>query len=117
MTPGSFVPSTRYTREPAHIPSAVTAMSVPSSAGWLNGMSQRATRVTRLPTVPGATGQRPAPPTLAMAKARRSETSGRLLSDQFVAVHLDDADVREAPRSERGITQQHDPIDLGRLPG
>src|SRR5439155_13756165 len=117
MTPGSFVPSTRSTREPAHIPSAVTAMSVASRAGWLNGMSQRATRVRRLPTVPGATGQRPAPPTLAMARARRSERTGRLLSDQFVAVHLDDGDLREAPRPERGITQQHDPIDLGRLPG
>src|SRR5882757_7542246 len=80
-------------------------------------MSQSATRVTKLPTVPGTTGEHPAPPTLARAKASRSTKPGCLLSDQFVAVHLDDGNVCESSRPERGIAQQHDAVDLGRLPG
>ena len=45
----------------------------------MNGMSQSAIRVTKLPTVPDATGEYPAPPTVATASASRS-TGPRLLA-------------------------------------
>src|SRR5262245_33368123 len=80
-------------------------------------MSHSAIRVTKLPTVPGTTGEQPAPPALAMAKARRSMKPGCLLSDQFVAVHLDDGNVCESSWPKRRIAQEDDAVDLGRLPG
>src|SRR4029453_16035117 len=94
-----------------------TATNVAKRAGWLNGMSHSATRVTKLPTVPGTTGEHPAPPALAMAKASRSTKPGRLLSDQFVAVHLDDGNVCEASWPSPSIAQEDDAVDFGRLPG
>src|SRR5262245_39490811 len=78
-------------------------------------MSHSAMTVTKLPTVPGTTGEHPAPPTLARAKARRSVSPARSVPDQFVAVHLDDGDLCETSRFEAGIAKQHDTVDLGRL--
>src|SRR6266508_5036476 len=78
-------------------------------------MSQTAATVTRLPTVPGATGEKPAPPTLAMSSASRSKGPAPLFADQLVAVRLDDGHLGEAPRAERGITEQDHAVDLRRL--
>src|SRR5262245_7825229 len=116
-TPGSFVPSARSTRPPAQIPRRVAATKVAKRAGWLNGMSHSAISVTKLPTVPGTIGEHPAPPALAMAKASRSTKPGCLLSDQFVAVHLDDGNVCESSWPVRRIAQEYDAVDLGRLSG
>src|SRR5688572_13995401 len=116
MIPGSFASIARSTREPAQIPTSVTIASVTRRANVVKGMSQSAIRVTRLPTVPDATGEYPAPPTVARASASWSTGPSLLaLADQFVAVDLGDRHVREAPRREPAVAQQHDTVDLGRL--
>ena len=56
MTPGSFRPSTRSTREPAQMPMRVTTTSATAMRSGVRGRSQSATAVTKLPTVPDATG-------------------------------------------------------------
>src|SRR5262249_13639913 len=117
IRPGSLIPSVRSTRDPAQRPRIVTTTSVHRSAGRLNGMSQRAMRVMKLPTVPGTAGEYPAPATLATMKARRSASPRLLLPDQLVAVHLDEGDLGEASWSEAPIPQQHNAVDLGRLTG
>src|SRR5437773_10899079 len=117
ITPGSFAPKRRSTREPAHTPTSVTPASVITRPGAVNGMTQSATAVSRLPAVPGATGEYPAPPALAMASASRSTRPGALLADQFVTVHLDDRDLGESARRDPWIAEQHHAIDLRRLSG
>src|SRR5262245_30270603 len=118
MMPGSLASSARSTREPAQIPARVTTTSASARASGDKGMSQRAMTVTKLPTVPDATGEYPAPPTVATPRARRSTGPSLLaLADQLVAVDLGDRHVGEAPRREPAVTQQHDPVDLGRLAG
>ncbi len=56
MTPGSFLPSARSTREPAQMPTRVTTTSATRMRSGVSGRSQIATTVTKLPTVPDATG-------------------------------------------------------------
>src|SRR5713101_6530113 len=116
ITPGYLTPRTRSTRGAAQMPTATTATSVQKRVQRSNGMSQSPTRATKLPAVPGTTGEYPAPPTLARAKARRS-TSPSLLSHQLVTVHLRDLHLREVPRLELRIAQQHHAIDLRGLAG
>src|SRR5581483_1877401 len=115
ITPGSLRPSARSTREPAQTPSTVTTASATTMRGRVRGRSQIATAVTRLPTVPDATGEYPAPNTLATTKASRSRMLSGLFGDELVAVHLDDVDVCEASRREPAVAEQHVPVDLGRL--
>src|SRR5262249_22182077 len=115
ITPGSSTPSSRSTRDPAQMPTSVTPASVAPRLASVNGIHQSATSATRLPTVPGATGEYPAPPTLATTSASRSVRPARSARDQLVAVHLYDRDVGEAPGLERAVAQQHHAIDLRRL--
>src|SRR3990172_4869778 len=113
INPGSFRPETRSIRPPAQIPARVTPTRVTPREKVENGMSQRRKAAKRLPAVPGATGASPAPPAVAIAKARRSVSR---LAHELVSLNLDDADPGEAPGGERAVAQVHDPIDLGRLP-
>jgi hypothetical protein len=65
--------------------------------------------VRKLPIVPGATGEWPAPPAVATSQARRSVAvrpevrAGFLFPDQLVAVYLDDGDLGEASYDEPRI--------------
>src|SRR5262249_23785515 len=84
-----------------------------------NGTSQRTATATTVPAVPGATGEYPAPPTVAMTRARRSAAGAAWLgplADELVAFDLDDADARELTRLE-GAPQIHHAVDLGGLAG
>src|SRR3990172_5470993 len=113
INPGSFRPERRSIRPPAQMPAKMTPTRVTPREKVENGMSQRRKAAKRLPAVPGATGASPAPPAVAIAKARRSVSR---LAHELVSLNLDDADPGEAPGGERAVAQVHDPIDLGRLP-
>src|SRR5215467_1479645 len=76
------------------------------------------TTATRLPAVPGATGEYPAPPTVAITRASRSSAVGAwlgALGDELVAFDIDDPRPRESPGLERA-SKIDDAVDLGRLP-
>src|SRR3989442_2209077 len=121
IAPGSLVPSARSACPAAHVPITVTARKKRTRPGRENGTSHSRSTVSALATVPGATGARPAPPTVAMTSATRVVVeTGRLhpLADELVAFHLGDARAREVPRREGGaVAEIDDAGDLGRLAG
>src|SRR5712691_3708644 len=83
------------------------------------GTSQRMATATRLPAVPGATGGYPAPPAVAMMRARRSAAGATWLgplANELVAFDLDDAHTGKRARLE-SPAQVHDAVDLGGLAG
>src|SRR5258708_22535143 len=121
IAPGSLLPSARSACPAAHVPISATRTKKSTSPARENGTNQSRRTVSALATVPGATGAKPAPPTVAMASATRvvAET-GRLgaLADELVAFHLGDTRAREAPRREGGaVAAIDDAVHLRRLAG
>src|SRR5437762_3605807 len=138
IAPGSLLPSARSACPAAHVPITATTTKKSTSPARENGTTQSRRTVNALATVPGATGAKPAPPTVAMTSATRvaGDTGGlsrgatappgrpeRLggvgghvgtptlsgaLADELVAFHLGDARAREAPRREGGAVAEID---------
>src|SRR5882762_5177888 len=78
IAPGSLLPSARSACPAAHVPITATKTKKSTSPARENGTNQSRRTVSALATVPGATGAKPAPPTVAMASATRvvADTGG-----------------------------------------
>src|SRR5919106_2506224 len=119
IAPGSLPPSARSATSAAQVPSPTTATSSAVRTRRDGFRSQIASAVSTLAAVPGASGVRPTPPTVATALARRVRRA-RLgaLADELVAVDLDDAYAGEVARREvTPAPQVHEAVDLGSLAG
>src|ERR687892_1794149 len=117
IAPGSLPPSARSASSAAQKPSTVTTTSAHARETTERPRNQRASAVRALATVPGASGARPTPPTVAMATASRVRRA-RLgaLADELVAVDLDHAHAGKVAGTELPpAAQVDDAVDLGRL--
>src|SRR5688572_3624077 len=120
MAPGSLPRDSACSASPAaQVPTTVAATKSATRTTGVGAKSQRPAMVSALATVPGASGARPTPPTVATATARRVRTATLgALADELVAVDLDDADAREVPGAEvAAAAQVDDAVDLRRLAG
>src|SRR3989442_4102584 len=117
IAPGSFLPRTRSARCAAHVPASVTTTKKTTRPVPEKGTSQRTSTVRALPTVPGATGTRPAPPAVAMISATRSAGVTRLgaLADQLVPLALADRHAPEPAGLEAAAAEIDHTVDLRRL--
>src|SRR6185369_8602895 len=117
IAPGSLPPSARSASSAAQVPSAMTMMSSPDSVSGGRCSHHRTTAVIALATVPGASGARPTPASVATAIARRVRTATLgALADELVAVDLDDTHAGEVTGAEiAAAAQVDDAVDLRRL--
>ena len=119
MMPGSFWPRRRSTRPPAQMPARVDRERGEEAQGRERDEPERdegdgaADGAGRHGRVAGAAARWRA----RAAQAGRRGPSAPHSPDQLVAVHFDDADLREAARREALVAEEHHPVDLGRLAG